>query len=346
MKTNSKNILLTGGTGYIGSHTAVELLNAGYHVTIFDNLSNSKIEVLSRIEIITGAMPEFEQIDLRDEAELSKGFDKYSFDAVIHFAGLKSVGESVTNPLDTYENNLLSTIYLLKVMRKKAVLNLIFSGSATVYAIPETLPIKENNVLGADCPYGRSKLMIEEILTDLSVSDPEWKIQILRYFNPVGAHPTGLIGEDPSGIPSNLFPYLSRVAQGVYKELKIFGSDYKTSDGTCIRDYIHVVDLAKGHLSTLSRLDHSSGMEIFNLGTGHGYSVLEVVKAYEKASGIKIPYIFTERRKGDIPISYADPTKAEHLLGWKAEKTIDDMCKDAWNWQTKNPNGYIKKKKE
>jgi UDP-glucose 4-epimerase len=334
------HILLTGGTGYIGSHTAVKLIEEGYTVTIFDNLSNSKKEVLSRIEQITGIRPGFEQIDLRDECSLDSGFKQKHFDAVIHFAGLKSVSESVKKPLETYENNLFSTLNLLKVMAQHKVYNLIFSGSATVYANPETLPIEETNILGSNCPYGRTKLMIEEILQDLSVSNPDWKIQILRYFNPVGAHPSGLIGEDPNGIPNNLFPYISRVALGLYTVLEIFGSDYDTPDGTCIRDYIHVEDLAGGHLSSLARIFDSQGVEVYNLGTGTGYSVMEVVKTFSKAIDKEIPYVLSGRRQGDLPVSYANPAKAEQVLGWKSAKTLFEMCRDAWNWQVKNPKGY------
>ncbi|MDP8231339.1 MAG: UDP-glucose 4-epimerase GalE, partial [Candidatus Zophobacter franzmannii] len=305
-------------------------------VTIFDNLTNSKLEVLSRIEKITGVKPAFELIDLRNITALRASFDIYKFDAVIHFAGSKSVEESVNNPLDTYENNLLSTLNLLNVMKRFDVKQLIFSSSATVYSQAKQFPIPETSPLGTSCPYGESKLMIENILNDLYKSDNSWNIRMLRYFNPVGAHQSGLIGENPTGAPSNLFPLITGYISGKYKQFKVFGSDYDTKDGTCIRDYIHVVDLAKGHLKTLSHLKNSTGLDIFNLGTGDGFSVLEVIKAFSKVIDKDIPYQVSERRDGDIPVSYADATKAKKILDWNATLTLEDMCRDAWNWQKQN----------
>ena len=333
----SKKIFLTGGAGYIGSHTAVVLLEAGYDVVIYDNLSNSNIEVLNRIEKITGKRPEFIKGDIRDFNSLEKAMD--GCDAVIHFAGLKAVGESVEKPLEYYENNVCGSVNLFKVMQKKNIKNIVFSSSATVYGDPKKLPLTEDHPLSPTNPYGRTKYMIEEILKDIYVSDRDWHIALLRYFNPVGAHESGLIGEDPQGIPNNLMPFISQVAVGKRDYLRVFGNDYDTPDGTGVRDYIHVMDLAMGHLKALEKLD-KIGCEVYNLGTGRGYSVLEVVKAFEKASNKKVPYKFTERRPGDIATCYADPSKAEKELDWKAKYNIDKMCQDTWNWQSKNPRGY------
>ncbi len=336
-----KNILVTGGTGYIGSHTVVELLQKNYNVIIVDNLSNSKKEVLNRIEQITGKKPIFYKTDIRDKNALSDIFSKHDIDAVIHFAGFKAVGESVEKPIEYYHNNVYGSLILFDVMRKFDVKKIVFSSSSTVYGYSTNYPFKEDEPTSATNPYGRSKLMIEEILKDIYVSDNNWSIILLRYFNPVGAHKSGLIGEDPNGIPNNLFPYVSKVALGTYERLNIFGNDYPTKDGTGIRDYIHVVDLSLGHISALKKLS-DTGVHIYNLGTGNGYSVLDIVKAFEKASGKKINYTFTDRRAGDVAISYCDPTKAKKELDWEAKYTLDDMCKDSWNWQTKNPNGYDK----
>ncbi len=331
-----KTILLTGGTGFIGSHVAVELLQLGYNVVIFDNLSNSKIEVLDRVEVITGKRPSFVKLDLCNYEDLDKAFKMYRIDSVIHFAGLKSVGESVTKPLDTYENNLVSTINLIKVMSTHGVKNLIFSSSATVYSSAKHFPVSEETPTIAINPYGNTKKIIEEILSDITIADNEWSITILRYFNPAGAHSSGLIGEDPNGIPTNLFPIITGVANRKYDRIKVFGNDYPTKDGTCIRDYIHVVDLAKGHVAALTNT--LNGYNVFNLGSGVGYSVLETIKAFENVTGIEIPYEITARRTGDIPVSYADPQKANKQLDWKAELSLEDMCRDAWNWQLKNNN--------
>jgi UDP-glucose 4-epimerase len=332
-------ILVTGGTGYIGSHTCVELINEGKEIIIVDNLSNSKKEALNRIKKITGTKPKFYKTDLLDKEGLIKIFKENSIDSVIHFAGLKAVGESVSIPLSYYHNNITGTLILCEVMKDFNVKKLVFSSSATVYGDPEVVPVTEEFPASATNPYGRTKLMIEEILQDLYVSDNTWRIGILRYFNPIGAHKSGLIGEDPNGIPNNLVPYITQVAIGKLKELSVFGSDYKTHDGTGVRDYIHVVDLAIGHLKMLDKLSENTGAFIFNLGTGTGYSVLDVVKAFTKASGIDIPYKLTDRRPGDIAECFANPALALKELGWKAEKDINDMCKDSWNWQSKNPDG-------
>lgn len=337
---NRVTILVTGGAGYIGSHTCVELLNADWDIVVVDNFSNSKPEVLERIREITGKDFKFYEVDLLDKAGLERAFSENEVDAVIHFAGLKAVGESVQIPLRYYHNNVTGTLMLCEVMQAHHVKRLVFSSSATVYGVPRSLPITEDAPLGATNPYGRTKLMIEEILRDLYVSDQEWSVALLRYFNPIGAHPSGRIGEDPNGIPNNLMPYITQVAVGKLTELKVFGDDYPTSDGTGIRDYIHVVDLALGHLKALEKVMASTGVDAYNLGTGRGYSVLEVVKAFEKASGKKIPYTIVERRPGDVPALYADPTKAEKVLGWRAERGIDEMCQDSWRWQSQNPNGY------
>lgn len=327
------NVLVTGGTGYIGSHACVELMRCGHDVVVIDNLSNSKKSVLQRIERIKGKAPSFHGVDIRDRAGLEELFREYQFDAVIHFAGLKAVGESVEQPLRYYENNVGGSVNLFQVMEKFSVKTLVFSSSATVYGDPETVPIHEACPLSATNPYGRSKLMIEEILRDLAVSDPSWHIALLRYFNPVGAHSSGLIGEDPNGIPNNLLPYIAQVADGRREHLSVFGNDYPTSDGTGMRDYIHVVDLAAGHVRTLDKLARSQGVHAYNLGTGRSQSVLEMVKAFEKACGKPIPYRFSPRRPGDIAICYADPELAQKELGWKAEATVDQMCSDAWRWQ-------------
>ncbi|WP_174614878.1 UDP-glucose 4-epimerase GalE [Virgibacillus ihumii] len=334
------NILVTGGTGYIGSHTTIELLNEGHDVIIADNLANSNKLVLERIKEISGRGVAPYYIDLLNKEELNQIFKENTIDAVIHFAGYKAVGESVKEPLKYYKNNLMSTINLCEVMEENSVYNLIFSSSATVYGNPDKNPIQESFPTAAHNPYGQTKLMIEKILMDVAAVNDNWNISLLRYFNPVGAHSSGKIGEDPNGTPNNLMPFITQVAVGKLDELKVFGNDYDTTDGTGVRDYIHVVDLANGHLKALEQIEKNDGLEIFNLGTGRGYSVLEVVDAFEKASGKDIPYKIVERRPGDIATCYADPSKALKELDWKAEKGIYDMCKDAWNWQENNPNGY------
>lgn len=333
-------ILVTGGAGYIGSHTSVVLLESGYDVVIVDNLVNSKYEVIKRIKQITGKDVAFYQEDVCDRAALRKIFEKEKIDAVIHFAGLKAVGESVSIPLKYYENNLISTLMLLETMQEFGVKNFVFSSSATVYGNPKTVPITEDFPLSTTNPYGTTKLMIEHILTDLYHADNTFHPIILRYFNPVGAHESGLIGEDPNGIPNNLMPYITQVAIGKLEKLRVFGGDYPTPDGTGVRDYIHVQDLASGHVAALKQFEKNSGLQIFNLGTGHGYSVLDIVRAFSKATGKEIPYAVVERRPGDIPACYADPEKAERELGWKATKSLDDMCADSWRWQSMNPKGY------
>ena len=332
-------ILVTGGAGYIGSHTCVELLNAGYDVVVVDNLRNSKIAALERVEKITDKKVDFIQLDLRERDKLNKVFERFSIDAVLHFAGLKAVGESVQIPLEYYENNVYGTIVLCQVMQVHNIRKLVFSSSATVYGSPEQMPIREDFPIAPLNPYGHSKAMIEQILRDLYISDPTWQVTLLRYFNPVGAHPSGLIGEDPNGIPNNLFPFITQVAVGRLPYLRVFGNDYPTPDGTGIRDYIHVVDLALGHLSALEKLNQP-GVYTYNLGTGRGYSVLEVVSAFERACGKPIPYRIVERRPGDAAISFADPSLAQKELGWFAMRSLDDMCQDAWRWQSLNPNGY------
>ncbi|HHV60969.1 MAG TPA: UDP-glucose 4-epimerase GalE [Clostridiaceae bacterium] len=334
------SILVTGGAGYIGSHTCVELLNAGYEIVVIDNLSNSKEESLKRVKQITGKDFPFYKTDLLDRKALENIFEKEKIDSIIHFAGLKAVGESVSIPLKYYHNNITGTIILCETMKKYGVNKIVFSSSATVYGDPHTVPIKEDFPLSATNPYGRSKLIIEQILKDVYISDPSFNAILLRYFNPVGAHESGLIGEDPNGIPNNLVPYISQVAIGKLPYLKVFGNDYPTPDGTGVRDYIHVVDLAIGHLKAIEKVSTNPGIVAYNLGTGRGYSVLEMVKAFEKASGRKIPYVITERRPGDIAACYADPTKAELELNWSAKKGTDEMCVDAWRWQSMNPNGY------
>jgi UDP-glucose 4-epimerase len=333
-------VLVTGGAGYIGSHTCVELLLAGYEVIVVDSLINSREESVRRIEEISGRKLEFHKVDLLDKSGLDRVFQQAKVDAVIHFAGLKAVGESVAIPLQYYKNNISGSLVLFEVMAQHGVRNLVFSSSATVYGDPASLPITEDFPIKSSNPYGWCKVMIEQILQDLYLADPSLNIALLRYFNPVGAHPTGRIGEDPKGVPNNLVPYISQVAVGKLPELKIFGNDYPTPDGTGVRDYIHIMDLASGHIKALEKLAANPGLVIYNLGTGKGYSVLEMVNAFAEASGKKIPYKIVERRPGDIASCYADPSKAEKDLFWKASRDIKAMCEDTWRWQTQNPNGY------
>lgn len=334
-------ILVTGGAGYIGSHTCVELLNLGYEVVVVDNLCNSSEESLKRVEEITGKKPVFYQVDLLDKEGLEGVFQKESVDAVIHFAGLKAVGESVAKPLEYYHNNITGTLILCDVMRNHGVKKIIFSSSATVYGDPAFVPITEECPKGhITNPYGQTKGMLEQILTDLHTADPEWSVILLRYFNPVGAHKSGMIGEDPAGIPNNLTPYITQVAVGKLKEVGVFGNDYDTPDGTGVRDYIHVVDLALGHVKALAKLREENLVRIYNLGTGHGYSVLQMIQAFEKASKTTIPYSIKPRRPGDIASCYADPELARKDLGWEAERGLEEMCEDGWRWQSHNPNGY------
>jgi len=334
-------ILVTGGMGYIGSHTCVELLNLGMDVVIVDNLANSNPAVLDRVETITGKRPLFYQLDVCDEGALSKVFDEHKIDCVIHFAGMKAVGESVAIPEKYYSNNLGSTLTLSRVMAKHNVKKIIFSSSATVYSGDNEMPLRETSRTG-NCtnPYGWTKYMGEQILRDIALADEEWSVVLLRYFNPIGAHHSGLIGEDPKGVPNNLMPYISQVAVGRREKLGVFGNDYDTHDGTGVRDYIHVVDLAKGHVAAISYATAHTGAEVFNLGTGTGYSVLDMVKSFEKVNGVAVPYEITPRRPGDLATCYADPAKSREGLGWVAEKSLDDMCRDTWNWQKNNPNGY------
>lgn len=339
-------ILVTGGAGYIGSHTCVELLNEGYEIVIVDNLSNSHLVSLERVKQITGKSIKFYQVDLLNQNELESVFLENDIEAVIHFAGLKAVGDSVSVPLHYYQNNVTGTIILCDTMKKFNVKNIVFSSSATVYGDPIIVPIVEDFLLKPINPYGRTKLMIEEILRDLHFSDKEWSISLLRYFNPIGAHKSGLIGEDPNGVPNNLMPYISQVAVGKLSHLEVFGDKYPTQDGTGVRDYIHVVDLAKGHLRTLEKTLNTKGVEAYNLGTGTGYSVLELVAAFESATGVHIPYKIGKSRQGDIAICYADPTKAKKELGWAAEKGIKEMCADTWRWQSQNPDGYEMKERK
>ncbi|HHX79507.1 MAG TPA: UDP-glucose 4-epimerase GalE [Acholeplasmataceae bacterium] len=334
-----KKILVTGGAGYIGSHTVLELLERNFQVVVIDNLSNSSKESIKRIEKITGKTIEFYEGDLRDEALLNQIFSENEITSVIHFAGLKAVGESVQKPLEYYHNNIYGTLVLLAAMRKANVKNIIFSSSATVYGDPERLPLDEDCRLSVTNPYGATKLMIENILKDLYRADEAWNIVILRYFNPVGAHESGLIGEDPNGIPNNLVPFIAQVAVGKLPEIQVFGNDYETPDGTGVRDYIHVIDLALGHIKALEKVV-KPGLRIYNLGTGRGYSVLEMIHAFEKACGKKLPYRIVERRPGDIGACFADPEKAERELDWKAERGIDEMCVSHWKWQSMNPQGY------
>ena len=333
-------ILVTGGAGYIGSHTCIELLEAGYEVVVLDNLCNSKITSLQRVQQITGKTLKFIEEDLCNKAEHDRVFAENPVDAVIHFAGFKAVGESVNIPIPYYQNNIVGTLNLFEMMDKYNVKDIVFSSSATVYGEPASLPITEDFPLSATNPYGRSKLIIEEMLGDVYVSDKDWNIALLRYFNPVGAHISGLIGEDPNGIPNNLMPYISQVAVGKLESLSVFGGDYNTHDGTGVRDYIHVVDLAKGHIKALEKLVQKPGLVTYNLGTGQGYSVLDMVKAFAGASGKEVPYRIVERRTGDIAACYADPTKALHDIGWRAEKGLQEMCEDTWRWQSLNPNGF------
>ncbi|QKJ66677.1 UDP-glucose 4-epimerase GalE [Deefgea piscis] len=333
-------ILLTGGAGYIGSHTYIELVKAGFKPVILDNFNNAKPEVLERLKTITGQAIEWVKADVRDRAALDAVFARWSFSAVVHFAGWKAVGESVAKPLEYYDNNVVGTLRLLDAMKAANVKNLVFSSSATVYGDPHAVPILEDFPLSATNPYGRSKLMVEDILRDLRVAEPEWNIALLRYFNPVGAHESGLIGEDPQGIPNNLMPFVAQVAVGKRAQLSVFGGDYATPDGTGVRDYIHVVDLAIGHVKALQKLETQPGNITVSLGTGVGYSVLDMVKAFEQASGNPVPYAIVERRAGDIATCYADPSKALAELGWRAEKTLQDMCNDSWRWQSQNPNGF------
>ena len=334
------NILVTGGAGYIGSHTVVELLNRGHDVTVVDNLCNSKEESLRRVQEITGRKVAFRKVDLLDRAALDAVFAGARYDAVIHFAGLKAVGESVQKPLEYYHNNITGTLVLLDVMRAQGVKRLVFSSSATVYGVPKSVPLHEDAPLSATNPYGQTKLMIEQMLRDLAATGSGWGIALLRYFNPVGAHLTGRIGEDPNGIPNNLMPFVAQVAVGKLAKLRVFGNDYPTRDGTGVRDYIHVVDLALGHLAALDCLMKKSELITVNLGTGNGYSVLEMVRAFEKASGRKIACEVVARRLGDVAECYADPALAQKLLGWKAARGVDEMCADQWRWQSQNPRGY------
>lgn len=333
-------ILVTGGAGYIGSHTCVELLNAGYEVVVVDNLCNSSKESLYRIQEITGKKLKFYKADIINYKKIEKIIRKEKITSVIHFAGLKAVGESVEMPLDYYVNNISGTLELCEAMKKNNVKNMVFSSSATVYGKPETVPIREDFPLSATNPYGRTKLMIEEILRDISVSDKEWKIILLRYFNPIGAHESGRIGEDPKGIPNNLLPYVAKVAVGKLPYVNVFGEDYDTHDGTGVRDYIHVVDLAKGHLKAIEKLEKIDNVEVYNLGTGKGYSVLDIINSFSKASEKEIQYKLMPRRPGDIDVCYADPEKAKNELGWEAEFGIERMCEDTWRWQKNNPDGY------
>lgn len=335
------NILLTGGAGYIGSHTIIELDKAGHSVVVVDNLVNSSEESLRRVAKIIGKEVPFVKADVRDAQAMNEVFEKYSFDACIHFAGLKAVGESVAKPLEYYENNMNATFVLLDVMRKHNCKNFVFSSSATVYGDPAIIPITEECPKG-QCtnPYGKTKSMLEEVLMDLQKADPEWNVVLLRYFNPIGAHQSGLIGENPNGIPNNLMPYITQTAVGLRKELGVFGNDYDTPDGTGVRDYIHVCDLAAGHVCALQAIERKCGLAIYNLGTGHGYSVLDVVKAFEKANNLKVPYSIKPRRAGDIATCYCNPAKAKAELGWEAKFGIEDMCRDSWNFQKNNPKGY------
>ena len=334
-------ILVTGGAGFIGSHTLIELHKAGHDVVVIDNLCNSNPKSLERVSAICGAVIPFVQVDIRDRKGLEEVFSQFSFDACIHFAGLKAVGESVAKPLEYYENNIAGTLVLLDVMRKHGCKNIIFSSSATVYGNPAQIPITEECPKGhCTNPYGQTKSMLEQIMMDMQAADPEWNVVLLRYFNPIGAHPSGRIGENPNGIPNNLMPYITQVAVGKRPELGVFGNDYDTPDGTGVRDYIHVVDLARGHVCALKAIERKCGLAIYNLGTGHGYSVLDIVHAFERVNGVPVPYSIKPRRPGDIATCYSDPAKAERELGWKAEYGIDEMCRDSWNWQKNNPNGY------
>ena len=336
-------ILVTGGAGFIASHTNIELLNAGYDVIVMDNLCNSSKESVARVEQITGKKVKFYEADMRNVEDLEKIFSENVIDVIIHFAGLKAVGESCVKPFEYYENNISGTLNIISMMRKYNVKKMVFSSSATVYGDPEVIPITEEcKVGGVTNPYGQTKLMLEQILTDIQKADPDFDIALLRYFNPIGAHESGLIGEAPNGIPNNLLPYVAKVAAGVLDRVNVFGDDYDTPDGTGVRDYIHVVDLAIGHVRAVEKLKEKAGVSVYNLGTGNGYSVLDMVKAFGKACGKEIPYEIKPRRAGDIAMCYADPAKAARVLGWKAEKGLDEMCADTWRWQSQNPNGYEK----
>ena len=328
------NILLTGGAGFIGSHTIVELFNAGHDVVVVDNLCNSKADVMDKVKEITGRIVPFYEADVRDKNAMNKIFEENKIDAVIHFAGLKAVGESVAKPLEYYENNMGNTFTLIEVMRQHGCKNIIFSSSATVYGDPAIIPITEECPKG-QCtnPYGKTKSMLEDVLSDVQKADPEWNVVLLRYFNPIGAHKSGLIGENPNGIPNNLMPYITQTAIGIREELGVFGNDYDTHDGTGVRDYIHVCDLATGHVAALQAIERKCGLAVYNLGTGHGYSVLDVVNAFEKANGLKVPYSIKPRRPGDVATCYCNPEKAKRELGWEAKYGIEDMCRDSWNFQ-------------
>ena len=335
------NILVTGGAGYIGSHTIIELIKAGHSVVVVDNLCNSSEIALQRVEKITGTSISFYEADIRDKAAMSTILDNYSIDACIHFAGLKAVGESVSKPHEYYDNNITGTLNLIDAIRSHNIKNIIFSSSATVYGEPATIPITEDCPKGiCTNPYGWTKWMIEQILTDLHTADPTYNIVLLRYFNPIGAHESGMIGENPNGVPNNLMPFITQVAVGKREQLHIFGNDYDTPDGTGVRDYIHVVDLAKGHVKALDAISSNCGVAVYNLGTGKGYSVLDIVKAFERVNEVHIPYVIDPRRPGDIATCYSNPSKAERELGWKAEYGIEEMCRDSWNWQKMNPDGY------
>ena len=335
------NILLTGGAGFIGSHTCVELLNAGHQAIIVDNYVNSQPEATKRVEKITGKAVKVYEADCCDKAALTQIFDENDIDAVIHFAGLKAVGESVSIPLTYYRNNLDSTLTLCEVMAAHGCKRLVFSSSASVYGVPETVPLREDMFCkGCTNPYGWTKYMIEKILQGVVTADPQWSVVLLRYFNPIGAHESGLIGENPNGIPNNLMPYITKVAAGQLKQLSVYGNDYNTHDGTGVRDYIHVVDLAKGHVAACAFAEKHTGCEIINLGTGVGYSVLDIVHAFEKVNNVPVPHVIAPRRPGDVDACFAEPTKAKELLGWEATKNLEDMCRDAWRWQSQNPNGY------
>ncbi|MGX9416590.1 UDP-glucose 4-epimerase GalE [Vibrio sp. WJH972] len=334
------NVLITGGMGYIGSHTCIQMIEAGMNPVILDNLYNSKSSVIARIEKVSGKRPEFINADIRDKAALVEVMKSHQIESVIHFAGLKAVGESVAKPLEYYDNNVNGTLVLVDAMRDAGVSSLVFSSSATVYGDPASVPITESFPTSATNPYGRSKLMVEECLTDFQNANPDWSITLLRYFNPVGSHPSGELGEDPQGIPNNLMPFVSQVAVGRREFLSVFGNDYPTKDGTGVRDYIHVVDLADGHIAALNRVGLKPGLHVYNLGTGNGYSVLEMVEAFAKASNKPIPYQLVERRPGDIAECWADPEKAQRELGWKAKRSLEEMTQDTWRWQSNNPNGY------
>ena len=334
-------ILVTGGAGFIGSHTLIELVEAGHTPVVVDNLSNSSPKAIERVEKIVGKTIPFYNVDIRDREGLEKVFAENTFDCCIHFAGLKAVGESVQKPWEYYENNIGGTLVLVDVMRKHGCKNIIFSSSATVYGAPETMPITEDCPKGTVTnPYGWTKYMLEQVLSDIQKADPEWNVVLLRYFNPIGAHKSGTIGEDPNGIPNNLMPYITQVAVGKLPQLGVFGNDYPTHDGTGVRDYIHVVDLAKGHVCAIQAIARKCGLGIYNLGTGQGYSVLDLVKAFETATGVKVPYVIKPRRSGDVAECWSDPSKAAKELGWKAQYGVQEMCEDAWRWQKNNPNGY------